>query len=443
MSNFKLMPKTPIVGNLVPFSKNPLEFLHGAAKSLGWDVPIRFHLFSKPITFFAAPEALSEVLTRSEGRFQKGSFPWLSVLFGRGLTVSSGDFWRSQRRHLNPPFKKSATPQFAWVQLEATQAFLSSLDTMVDRGETEVEVANLYQDLTSRAILLSIFGRVEESWMENLREMGHHAPRFAEMNTKTPIFIPQLPWNRVMIRTIGECKEWIRVALRKDRPKDRPTMLSMIDLDKIEALVDEIVNLILGGFETSQGTFTCATYLLSQYPEVQRKLQEEADRLRIDRERIPNVAELSYARAVILETLRLYPGIALLGRVVAEDGIRVQDCLLPEGHNVFVCPWVTHRHPKLWSDPERFDPARFLEGGEASRVPRGGYSPFGMGPRRCIGEHFALQQLTVTVAYLSRFYEFRLPAGHPPLRVSGIPIRPSVAVKPLFRRRQVETLTSD
>jgi cytochrome P450 len=175
---------------------------------------------------------------------------------------------------------------------------------------------------------------------------------------------------------------------------------------------DELMTMLLAGHETSGIALTWAWYLLSQHPEVERRLHTELDT--VLGERTPSyddLAQLRYTRMVIEETLRLYPpawGIAR--QCIAPDEIRGYE--IPNGAQLMVSQYVTHRHPDFWERPEAFEPERFRPECAAER-PKFAYYPFGGGPRLCIGNQFALMEMQVILATLAQRYQLSLVPGHP------------------------------
>lgn len=170
-------------------------------------------------------------------------------------------------------------------------------------------------------------------------------------------------------------------------------------------LRDGVMTLLLGGYETTATTLAWAFYLLGRYPDVDAAMRDEVREV-LGR-RTPTVADLPnlpYVRCVVEETMRLYPAVWAIPRVAAADD-EVGGFRVPKGDIVVVVPYVTHRHPDFWPDPERFDPKRFLPGPRAD-APRWAYFPFGGGQRQCIGNTFAMTEAQFVLAMVAQ--RFRL-----------------------------------
>jgi cytochrome P450 len=188
-------------------------------------------------------------------------------------------------------------------------------------------------------------------------------------------------------------------------------------------LRDEVMTLLLAGHETTANLLTWTWYLVGQHPEVERRLHEEVDAVLGDR--TPGAADvpaLRYTGQVLQEALRLYPPAWVFTRqAIAADAIGGFE--IPTGSVLIVSPYLTHRHPDFWPDPERFDPDRF-ESGAGERRRRHAFIPFGGGPRQCIGNTFAMMEAQLTVAMIAR--RFRI-APAPDLRIrveTALTLRP-------------------
>jgi cytochrome P450 len=200
-------------------------------------------------------------------------------------------------------------------------------------------------------------------------------------------------------------------------------------------LVDECVTLFAAGHETTANALTFTLWLLARHPEVMGRLQAEVDGV-VGCERLPTIEDvdaLPYTRAVVAESMRLYPPAWIQGRQATED-VEVGGRTLRRGEVVFVSQWVTHRDPRWWPDPERFDPARFSPEQQASR-PRWAYFPFGGGSRVCVGEAFAWAEAVILTASIARRWDLA-PADHAPLSLEpGITLRPAGRVEVIPHRR--------
>jgi cytochrome P450 len=203
--------------------------------------------------------------------------------------------------------------------------------------------------------------------------------------------------------------------------RDRETDAAMSDKE----LIDEVLTLIVAGHETTAAALTWTWYLISRHPDAQAHLQAEADAAA---DRIPgtfglDAAEsLRFTHQVLQEALRLYPpGWLITRRTLEADELGGYP--IAARTDVFISPFMLHRHPAFWSDAEQFRPERFA-GADAEERHRFAYIPFAVGPRHCIGENIAMFEMLVHVQAMSR--RFRLTrAGEEPIELEAqINLRP-------------------
>jgi cytochrome P450 len=198
-------------------------------------------------------------------------------------------------------------------------------------------------------------------------------------------------------------------------------------------LRDEVMTMVLAGHETTANLLTWTFRLLSEHPDVERRVREEALRV-LGPHRDPvldDVKKLEETRLVLEEALRLYPPAWMFERqAIAADTLGGFD--IEKGDIVGICSYVMHRHPKHWDNPEGFDPDRFRAERSASR-PRYAYLPFGGGPRTCIGNHFAMMEAQILLSMIVRDYRIELDPSHPVVLDPVITLRPKRGVR--VRRR--------
>ncbi|MFD0349989.1 cytochrome P450 [Kitasatospora aburaviensis] len=168
---------------------------------------------------------------------------------------------------------------------------------------------------------------------------------------------------------------------------------------------DQVLIFLLAGHETTATSLAFALHLLAKHPEQRRTARQEAERVLGGRE--PTAADLEampYVTRVVKEAMRLYPAASLLGRRAVAETV-IGGLVVPAGAQVVLAPWVTHRHPDHWEEPERFDPDRFLPEREQGRH-RYAWYPFGGGPRACIGQHFSMLESVLALGVLLRDFDF-------------------------------------
>jgi cytochrome P450 len=204
--------------------------------------------------------------------------------------------------------------------------------------------------------------------------------------------------------------------------KDHGDLLSMLLLAEdeedgrrrmtSEEVWDEALTFFIAGYDTIATALMWTWYLLSQHPEVEARLHAEVDAALATGgpATLDDLPRLSYSEQVLSESMRIYPPTWRLVRRAIRD-FPVGDHVIPAGALVVVCQYAMHRHPRYFPDPERFDPERFTSEAKASR-PRFSYFPFGGGPRRCMGEPFAMLEGVILLASIARRWRLRLAPGH-------------------------------
>jgi cytochrome P450 len=201
-------------------------------------------------------------------------------------------------------------------------------------------------------------------------------------------------------------------------------------------LRDEVMTLFLAGHETTANALTWTWYLLSTHPEIERRLEMElAAGLGGRTPTLADLSQLTYIGMVIQEAMRLYPPAWIIGRNALEaDQIGGYD--IPAGSTVVLSPYVTHRHPDFWVNPEGFDPERFTPERSRGR-PYFAYFPFGGGPRLCLGNNFALLEARLALATVAQRYRLELVPGHPVEPEPLVTLRPRHGLLMTLRPRDV------
>jgi cytochrome P450 len=188
-------------------------------------------------------------------------------------------------------------------------------------------------------------------------------------------------------------------------------------------LRDEVLTFLLAGHETTAVSLSWTWYLLSQHPEVQERLRQELSQVLAGRTpRLEDLPRLPYTEKVVKESMRLFPPAWSLARTVAKE-IELAGYRLPVGSNVVMSPWILHRDPRFFEQPEQFNPDRWTADA-AQHLPRFAYFPFGGGPRLCIGASFAMMEANLLLAAIAQRFQLRLVRGHPVAALPSITLRP-------------------
>ncbi len=201
-----------------------------------------------------------------------------------------------------------------------------------------------------------------------------------------------------------------------------------------ELLRNEVASIYLAGHETTAITLTWAFYLLGKHPDIKERLWEELERTLAGRApSFEDVPQLVFTRALVDETLRMYPPVHVFSRqALGED--ELSGTHVPKGSFMTISSWLLHRHKKLWDEPERFDPDRFMPE-RSSQVRPFSYIPFGAGPRICMGKHFGIMEAVLLLALFAQRFDLELKPGHQVVPLGRMTLRPREGMPMIIRSR--------
>ena len=367
------------------------------------------------------PDDVKHVLLSNHRNYTKGEgMDQVKILLGNGIMTSEGEFWRRQRRMMQPCFHRRVIDRFSQLIHEVNEKFAARWADKAVRGEP-VNLTDDVSNLTLEIVLNSIFGpdleRLEGQMGANPFEVvakeQNRDLKFAFRFRSLTKLVAELIDRR---RREGSNHEDFLGMLMAARDRDLKTAMSE------KEMIDEVMTLIVAGHETTAAALTWTWYLISRHPETTAELEAEADRAGGDMLRLDAAESLTFAHQVIQEALRLYPpGWLFTRRTIEPDELGGYP--IGARTDVFISPFTLHRHPAFWSDPEEFRPERFA-GVDAKERHRFAFIPFSVGPRHCIGENTAMFEMLVHVNRMMR--RFRLTrAGSDPIELEAqINLRP-------------------
>jgi len=425
----------PLLGSMFDFQKDRLGFIMRLAREYG--AVARYSVAH--LTFYQVnhPDGVQRILQANNHNYVRGAlYDGFRSMVGNGLAISDGDFWLRQRRLMQPVFHRQHIAAFGSQMTEAALDMLARWEPYAASGQP-IELTHAITDLTMKIVTRALFssavgddtgaiGRAITVILEGL------AYRF-DVPFYPPLGVPT-PRNRrfVAAQRLVDQVIYGLIAERRRAPGDRGDLLSLLiqaqDADTGERMTDkqvydEVLTLFIAGHETTANLLAWAFYLLSLHTHTQRQVQAEVARV-LDG-RAPSLADLPqlpYTRSVIDETLRLYPPAWIFNRsAVADDEICGYH--IPAGSSVTLSPYVTHRLPEFWTNPEGFDPERFAPE-LANTRPHFAYFPFGGGPHQCIGQSFALVEAQLILATIVQRYRLNLVPGYVVEPVAAVTLRP-------------------
>jgi len=403
-----------LVGSLPAYSRDPLGFMTQCAKTYG-DVVYLTGLL--PTYLFNHPDAIEEMLVTKNHHLVKGALTKISKpLLGNGLLLSEGDFWKQQRHLIQPAFHRSHIATYAQVMVSYTQQLLTTWQP-VDIRDIHHDMMQLTLKIAAKTFFgsdiqadIAVIDQLASTMLENLDQRSQNLLLFL-----LPSIVPT-PSNRRLRHAIKQLDALVYRLIQERRASGQESddLLSMLLSLRTEdnqrmsdrQIRDEVNTFLLAGHETTALVLTWAWYLLSQHPEVEAKLAEELETVLAGRApTLSDLPQLRYTEWIILETMRLYPPIWAIPRTVVED-CEIGGYAIKAGRSLVACPWVVHRDPRWYKDPDTFRPERW-DNNFAKQLPALAYFPFGGGPRICIGKAFAMMEATLLLATIASNYRLR------------------------------------
>jgi cytochrome P450 len=435
----------PILGMLPAIRRDPVGvFMRGA---LRFGDVVYFRIGPRRGYLLTNPEDVRHVLQDNARNYHKSPlYDKLRLFLGNGLLTSEDDLWLRQRRIAQPAFHRQRMTALAGVMADAARNAAARWQPFASAGQPvdiDEEMMRLTRTVVVRALLGADLGpftsTIDQAWAIVNQHVGES---FWSLGLADG-------WPTRKNRRFQAARTVLRDAVdhvvtdRRRNPSDRADLLSMLmsarDEETGEAMTDEqlrveVTTFLLAGQETTSLALTWTWYLLSQNPLARQRLEDELDAVLDGRSpEYPDLANLPYLRMVIDEAMRLYPPAWGFSRQALADD-RLGGFLLPRGWMAFVIPYVLHRLPAFWTDPDAFDPERFSPERSADR-PKFAYIPFGAGPRQCIGNQFALIETQLIVATLAQAYRLQLVPRHRAEPWPLITLRPRYGMPMIIERR--------
>lgn len=423
-----------VLGKAREMLRDPLDLLVTTWQRFG-DVS-RLKLGPNVVYFIVHPDAIQHVLVNNTRNYVRDEVAFREVegLLGKGLITLDGEDWRQRRKLMQPAFLQQKLNAMTADMVTEVKAMLDRFAQVKASGtplDVAEETGHLALDVVNRCLLRT---NVEDA-AAFLDAMPHLLTTIAH-RSRTLLRVPDAvptPMNQRYRKAVQTVDRIVVDTIRARRAETERghDLLSILmeakDEDTGEGLSDaelrnEVVTLMIAGHETTAVGLSWALYLLSKYPGVRRQVRAEVERVLGGREpTVSDLAQLTLTRAVIEESMRLYPPAVLMFRkAVGEDTI--SGFRIPAGGAIWMSPYVTHRHPAFWPNPQGFEPKRFLPE-EAKKQHACAYFPFGAGPRKCIGYMFAMMEMQIALAMLLQRYTVDLVAGFEPSLDVGFTLR--------------------
>ncbi len=426
--------RLPYIGNLLSLRLDPLGFLQRLQRTYGGMATIYFG--KNPAVLLFRPEYIRYVLVEHPRDFSNrgvlqdendGGFA------SEGLLTIDGEKHRQQRRAVQSAFHKKRVEGYASIIEQFTQELLKTWYP----GD-RLDMSRAMQELTLRIVSKCLFS------IDLSNQLGPLSDAFDGIIGSSTSMAEDLLNIRIdnPITGYGKRMAAIRqldmliytlIAQRRDDDRDYNDVLSMLmsaqsredpDTKLTEKQIhDHIMTFLAAGHETTAITLVWTFYLLSQYPQVRIKLQDEIRSVLAGRDpTLEDLNKLPYLDWVLDESMRLYPPAWLQMRSVAKES-EIDGVKLPIGTLLVLSQWVMHRLPEIWQDAEVFKPERWDPANE-QQIPLGAYFPFGGGPRTCIGMPLAQLEARIILASILQRYTPQPVPGYTPGFQPAITLRP-------------------
>ncbi|MGW6202282.1 cytochrome P450 [Streptomyces sp. NPDC055089] len=432
--------RLPLIGHALPLLRDRLAFL----QQLRTHGPIvRIALGPKSVTVVNSAELIQQMLTAQSNAFTKGLLFEKLKLFGKdALPVADGPGHLTRRRLMQPAFHREQVTGYVRTMRDTAASAIGAwregdeldLKTEMQLMAQNVVMSAAFSATPEPSVARAILTSVDTLFKAALRRALLPVPLLDQLPTR---------YNRRLARATSTLHHVVDgiITDHRTRPDDYSDVVSMLMDARDETgtplpdddILSEVTGLLAAGSETAAVVMAWLFHELGRHRDLEERLHTEVDTVLAGRELTSDhLPRLTYTRALVQETLRLYSPGWLVTRKATET-VRLGDYTLPAGTDVVWSPYTLHRDPGLYPDPLRFDPDRWLP--NRQRPPKNAFIPFGAGKRQCIGDAFAWTEMTIITALIASRWHLRPAPGIRPVPVGAITVHPStLRMKPEARR---------
>ena len=365
------------------------------------------------------PVLVRAVLQTNQKHYVKNlMYNKLKLLLGDGLLTSEGQLWKRQRKMIQPSFHKQHINNLFVEMLSCTNEMIKDWKVEVTNGgkiDFAPEMMKITLQIIAKTMLSADFKTEAKSVGVSLTYLLKALESRVLRGINFPMWLPTPANNEFKNkRKILDALIYKLISDRRKTGHQKGDLLDMLMESRYEdngeampdnLLRDELMTVFLAGHETTATALTWTFYLLSKHPEVYRKLKKEVKEVvGVGELTFQHLHQLKYTKACLNESMRLFPPVWVIGRKATEDNM-VGDYLIKKDTAIIMSPYIVHRHPDYWKNPEVFDPERW-ETEELKQMDKFAYFPFAAGPRMCIGNNFALLEADIILTKVIQQFDF-------------------------------------
>ncbi len=391
------------------------------------------------------PEWLRHIFQTNHKNYRKGrANAQLDYILGKGLLTSEGEFWRRQRKLIQPAFYKKRLESISKVMAKTIEGYIYQWRNL--KG-TAILIDQQFLDLTSDIVITSLLGESIKNKLPEFPELIEEMQAYIIKLVRIPFFIH---YSKIS----GKHKKFLKIRQKFDdvvfdiieermqSSESHDDLLSMLIDARYEGtetgmskeqIRDEFITIFIAGHETTSFALSWAFYLLGNAPNVVDRLKKESHAyFKNIKDGKHNWMSLKYHLAVIKESMRIFPPAYFVSREAIEDDEIQPQKIVRKDDVILMSIIEMHRDPKVWPNAHLFDPERFMKE-KISEQERHCYFPFGGGPRMCIGNNFALMEAVLVLAYFFNEFDFELVKNHIVAPEPLITLRPKNGVKVVIK----------
>ena len=431
-AHFKFNPTFPLLGHSLYLPYDPHQFLLyiiAQLEHLGDTFVLWFGC--SPLILTADPKWAEAVLSSQELITKSDFYDFLHEWLGFGLLTSTGKKWKNRRKILTPTFHFTILNDFAEVFQEQSELLVKRLNDLAGSGkelDIQTPIGLVALDIiseTAMGVKINAQQSSTSEYVQAVLRMTAHVQR----RQRNPLLWPNFLYGithygieyKKDLKTLLDFTNNViekRISDRnfdQEEPVKATKKIAFLDLlldlyvkgeIDLQGIREEVDTFMFEGHDTTAAAMSWSIYMIGLYPEVQKKIHEEIDSMPDDDlPVIDKVRNLKYLEAAIKEALRLYPSVPLYGRYVSKSTV-IDNKLVPKGTSLLLLSYGLHRNKAYWTNPDDFNPDRFLADDFATRHPYQ-YVPFSAGPRNCVGQKFALLEEKIVLYNVMKYFSVK------------------------------------